>query len=190
MSKTTTKQAISYAFKELLHEKSLNKITINDITDKCKINRQTFYYHFKDILELIEWICEIEAEKALKENKTYDTWQEGFIAIFDMIRNDKIFIVNIYRHVPREYLQKYLYKVTYQLLYNVVTETSKDMVVRDEDKAFIANFYKFGFVGIVMEWIENDMQENPTMIVEKLNSLIQGTCKNALNNARADKNNK
>lgn len=53
------------------------------------MNRQTFYYHFHDILELTEWICEEDAERALKENRTYDTWQEGFLSIFDMIKKDK-----------------------------------------------------------------------------------------------------
>ena len=53
MSKATTKFAIAFAFKELLLEKSIDKITINDITEKCGINRQTFYYHFHDIYELI-----------------------------------------------------------------------------------------------------------------------------------------
>ena len=86
MSKATTKMAIAFAFKELLLEKPLNKITVNDIAEKCEMNRQTFYYHFHDTLELTEWICEQDAERALKENKTYDTWQEGFLAIFDMIK--------------------------------------------------------------------------------------------------------
>ena len=67
MSKATTKLAIAYAFKELLLEKPLNKITVGDIAEKCDMNRQTFYYHFHDILELTEWICEGDAERALKE---------------------------------------------------------------------------------------------------------------------------
>ena len=46
MSKATTKMAIAFAFKELLLEKPLNKITVNDIAEKCEMNRQTFYYHF------------------------------------------------------------------------------------------------------------------------------------------------
>ena len=62
MSKATTKFAIAFAFKELLLEKSIDKITINDITEKCGINRQTFYYHFHDIYELIEWICETKED--------------------------------------------------------------------------------------------------------------------------------
>ena len=63
MSKATTKFAIAFAFKELLLEKSIDKITINDITEKCGINRQTFYYHFHDVYELIEWICETDHRK-------------------------------------------------------------------------------------------------------------------------------
>ncbi len=56
MSGLTTKKAIAYTFKDLLKEKPFNKITINDIANKCDINRQTFYYHFQDIRDLIEWI--------------------------------------------------------------------------------------------------------------------------------------
>lgn len=187
MSKITTKIAIAFAFKELLLERPLNKITINDITEKCEINRQTFYYHFHDILELTEWICEQDAERALKENRTYDTWQEGFLAIFHMIKRDQAFIVNIYHNVPKDYLYRYLYKVTYKLLYDVLEEQSAGMVIREEDKAFIANFYKYGFVGLVSEWIDSGMKEDPKMIIERLNSLIQGSFHHALNNAKVNK---
>ena len=188
MSKVTTKLAIAYAFKELLLEKPFDKITVNDITEKCEMNRQTFYYHFHDILELTEWICEEDAERAIKENRTYETWQEGFYAVFEMINRDKAFIINIYHHVPKDYLYRYLYRVTYQLLYNVLEEKAEGMVVREEDKAFIANFYKYGFVGLVLEWIDKGMREDPKVIIERLNSLIQGNFSHALSNARLDKN--
>ena len=166
MSKATTKFAIAFAFKELLLEKSIDKITINDITEKCGINRQTFYYHFHDIYELIEWICETDADHVLKQNKTYDTWQEGFLAIFHLLKKDEPFVVNIYHNAPRGYIYRYLYKVTYQLIYNVLEEKAADMVVREEDKAFIADFYKYGFVGLVLEWIDKGMKEDPKQIIE------------------------
>lgn len=187
MSKATTKKAIASAFKDLLLEKSFDKITVNDIADKCEINRQTFYYHFHDILELTEWICEEDAENALKENKTYETWQEGFLAIFEMIKRDKAFIINIYHHVPQDYLYRYLHRVTYQLLYDVLEEKAQGMVVREEDKSFIANFYKYGFVGLVLEWIDNGMKEDPQTIINRLNSLVQGSFDEALQNSKLNK---
>ncbi len=71
-----TKRAMGAAFKKLLLEKPLNKITVQDITDECGVNRQTFYYHFDDIPDFISWICLNDADQALKDNKTYETWQE------------------------------------------------------------------------------------------------------------------
>lgn len=183
MGKETTKKAIAYAFKELLLEKPINKITINDIAAKCDINRQTFYYHFHDIVDLTEWICEVEGESALKKNTTYSTWQEGYLGIFEILRQDKVFVTNIYRHTPIEYLNRYLYRVTYQLLYNVVSEKAGNRVIREEDKRFVANFYKYGFVGLVTEWIADDMKEDPRVIVSRLNDLIEGSFDNALEKA-------
>ena len=58
-----TKKALAPSLKNLLLKKPLNKITINDITDDCGINRMTFYYHFKDIYDLAEWACLQEAAK-------------------------------------------------------------------------------------------------------------------------------
>ena len=104
-----------------------------------------------------------------------------------MIKKDQAFIINIYHNVPRDYLYRYLYRVTYQLLYNVLEEAADGMVVRDEDKAFIANFYKYGFVGLVLEWIDGGMKEEPKVIIDRLNSLIQGSFNHALNNAKVNK---
>ena len=188
MSKLTTKKAIGYAFKELLLEKPFNKISVNDITDKCGINRQTFYYHFCDIRDLVEWICVEDAENALKDNRTYKNWVDGFLAIFDLLKKDRIFVLNIYKNAHRDLLENYLHKVTYDLLLNVVNEKAINYLVREDDKEAIANFYKFGFVGIVLEWVENDMRQDATEIVNQLAYLIHGTLDTAL--ANADKRNK
>ena len=94
-----TKRALEQSLKNLLLKKPLTKITINDIAEDCGINRMTFYYHFKDIYDLVEWSCTEDARKALEENKTYDTWQKGFLQIFEAVRENKPFIMNVYRLV-------------------------------------------------------------------------------------------
>ena len=78
----TTKKALAASLKHLLLQKPLNKITISDIARDCGINRMTFYYHFKDIYDLVEWMCIDESAKALEGKKEYDTWQQGFWASF------------------------------------------------------------------------------------------------------------
>lgn len=84
-----TKRALEQSLKNLLLKKPLNKITINDIAEDCGINRMTFYYHFKDIYDLVEWSCLEDARKALDKNKTYDTWQQGFLQIFEEVLENK-----------------------------------------------------------------------------------------------------
>ena len=60
-----TKDAIAKALTDLLQERPIEKITIKDITDRCGISRQTFYYHFSDIYDLMEWTLDKELRKAL-----------------------------------------------------------------------------------------------------------------------------
>lgn len=182
-----TKRALEASLKNLLLQKPLNKITVGDIANDCGINRMTFYYHFKDIYDLIEWSCVEDATKALEGKKTYDTWQEGFLNIFNAVLDNKPFIMNVYRSVSREQIEMYLYKLTYNLLIDVVNEKSVGMAVSDEDKNFIADFYKYAFVGIMLNWIRNDMKEEPKQIVDHLSVLIHGNITRTLNNVRTDK---
>lgn len=175
-----TKKALAASLKKLLTKKTLDKITIIDIVQDCEVNRQTFYYHFQDIYDLIEWIFATDTAKVLGEKRTYDTWQQGFLQIFDYVLENKDFIINTYNSISRERLERYLHEITYNLLISVVEEKAEGMRVRDSDKQFIAHFYKFGFVGLMLEWIRKGMKEDPTEIVGHLGVLLQGDIKRAL----------
>ncbi len=147
----------------------------------------TFYYHFKDIYDLIEWSCEEDARRAIEGNKTYDTWEQGFLNLFYAVEENKPFIMNVYRYVSREQIEQYLYRVVFDLLIDVVEECSQGLNVRKNDKRFIADFYKYGFVGLMLEWIQHDMKQDPKEIVSQLNILIDGDVKRALEKQRQDK---
>ena len=116
----TTKQDLEASLKKVMLQKPLDKITISDITSDCGISRMAFYYHFKDIYDLVEWSCLEDAKRALQGKKTYD------------------------------------------LLKAVVEEKTAGMQIREEQKEFIANFYKYSFVGIMLDWIKQGMKEDRT----------------------------
>ena len=182
-----TKRALEQSLKNLLLQKPLHKITISDIADDCGINRMTFYYHFKDIYDLVEWSCQEDAAKALAGKKTYETWQQGFEQIFEAVLANKPFIMNVYHSVSREQVETYLYKLTYDLLEGVVEEQAQGMSVRQEDKAFIATLYKYMFVGLMLDWIKSDMKGDPALMVERLEQVIHGSVSAALGRLRTDK---
>ena len=91
--------------------------------------------------------------------KTYDTWQEGLQQIFEAVLENKPFILNVYRSVKREQVENYLYSLTYQLIEGVVEEQSENLRVTEEQKKFIADFYKYSFVGVMLDWIKRGMKE-------------------------------
>lgn len=170
-----TKRALEQSLKNLLLKKPLNKITVADIADDCGINRMTFYYHFKDIYDLVEWSCLEDAKRALDEKKTYDTWQQGLLQIFEAVQENKPFIMNVYRCVHAEQVEKYLQPLVDGLLIGVLEEESRGMTIRDEDKQFIAQVYSYIFIGLMLDWIKNNMREDPRQIVERLARLIKGS---------------
>ncbi len=147
----------------------------------------TFYYHFKDIYDLIEWSCVEDAARALEGKKTYNTWEQGFLQIFEAVLDNRPFVMNVYHSVSREQIERYLYQLTYDLLIGVVEEKAAGMSVRDEDKKFIADFYKFAFVGLMLDWIKNGMKEDPQSIIDRLSILLHGNIAAALDRYRADR---
>lgn len=176
----TTKEALALSLKKLLLQKTLDKITVKDVVEDCGVNRQTFYYHFQDIYDLLSWLFVQEAEKTLKENRTHDTWKIGLLQGLYYIREHKKLIVNAYHSVARENLERYLYTVTFDLMMYVIEEEAVGFKVDKEDKKFIADFYKYAFVGLVLEWIREGMKEEPEKIVSQLGKLIDGNFKKDL----------
>ena len=152
----TTKQALEESLKHMLLKKPLDKITIRDITEDCGVSRMAFYYHFKDIYDLVEWACIEDASKALQGKKTYETWQEQ--------------------------MERFLYQLTYGLIRGVVEEQSRGTAVSEEDKSFIAEFYKYSFVGVMLDWIRQGMTDDPQVLTGKISAAMRGSIANAIRN--------
>ena len=178
----TTKRALEASLKNLLLQKPLDKITITDLTTDCGISRMAFYYHFRDIYDLVEWACLEESTKALQGKKTYETWQEGLLQIFEAVYENKPFIINAYHAVSREQIENYLFHLTHDLIMGVVLEQSKETALSDAQKNFIADFYKYSFVGIMLDWIRQGMKDDYTSICDNMCITIQGNITNSIKN--------
>ena len=181
-----TKKALEASLKKMLLQKPLDRITIRDITDDCGISRMAFYYHFRDIYDLVEWACIADASRALQGKKTYDTWQEGLSQIFEAVLENRPFVLNAFRCVSREQMERFLFEVTYGLIRGVVDEQSEGASMTGEQRAFIADFYKYSFVGLMLDWIRRGMSEDYAGLVRNISLTVQGSIANAVQNfARA-----
>ena len=137
-----TKDAIAKALTDLLQERPIEKITIKDITDRCGINRQTFYYHFSDIYDLMEWTMDKELRKALGTREISPTdWKEYVRKIFAVMRSRKRGLLNAYDEKNRLYYEVFLKKEIQPVVRQLVSECPEAEEVSEEKKTFIEEVY-------------------------------------------------
>ena len=77
-------------------------------------------------------------------------------------------------------LDEILYNVFYRIILRFIRDESEGINICEEEKNFIANFYKYAFVGITLDWVDSFMKVNPEIIVFRVSRLIGGDLRTAL----------
>lgn len=180
--KEPMKQRIAQAFTEQLQEKPLEQITVKGLTEQLGISRQTFYYYFHDIYEIIEWIFETESDLILSGFSTIDSWQFGYILMLQWVLNHRGLILGCYRSIRRDYVETFMNRILYSYIHQVVEEQAQGMLVTAQQKEFISRFFTLAINAISLEWIGKGMTDNPSDLAEQVNILIKGDFQKALLN--------
>lgn len=121
----------------------------------------------------------------LPAKKTYDTWSEGLVQIFDAVYENKPFILNAYRCISRDQIESFLFHLTSDLLMNVVEEKAEGTSISEEDRRFIADFYKYSFVGLMLDWIKQGMKDDYVDLAHKISITIHGSLTHSIENFAA-----
>ena len=174
MSSFTKKEIIATFFR-LLEEKPLSKISVKNIVEACGINRNTFYYYYKDIYDLVDDIFNIETEKVTSQNPVHGHWQEGCLQSMHYLAEHSMIIHNVLNSISPEAIKSYIFKVAHRLLMTFSNKVTEGRFVPEEDKEFIADFYSHAFVGIFYEWIRDGMKQEPEKFIEMMGRLLNGS---------------
>lgn len=178
-----TRRAIIATFIELLNERPLDKITVNEIVQRCGVNRNTFYYYYQDIYALIDEIFQAETARISEDTNDFSSWSEAFLAATHFARENKRAIYHIYHSVSRERLEEYLYGVTRANITRFVRSLSAGLTVADGDVQLIADFYTYALVGQVLEWLNHGMKTDQEQVIERAAVLFDGSIRRALEHA-------
>ena len=102
--------------------------------------------------------------------------------IFEAVMENKPFILNVYHALSRDQIENYLFHLTYDLIEGVVEEKAAGMHVTKEQKQFVADFYKYSFVGLMLDWIKNGMKDDYQELVHHICTAMSGNITNSLQN--------
>ncbi|MBC3887866.1 TetR family transcriptional regulator [Acetobacterium paludosum] len=175
--KKYAKEAIIASFKELASQKSIDRVTVKEICDHCGVNRQTFYNHFSDLMAVFKYIFHEELAREIDQNRTFETWGGGFLATMNYTKRHAKMILHIYHSSYWPEANTYLTHLSNRLLDCVVAECVKelDVELKEVDQKFIVNFYRHVFNGLLIDWVDDGMTEEPEIILKKLLIMIRGS---------------
>lgn len=152
------KTVIAEGAMRLLVEKKVKKLTVKDITEECNITRQTFYYHFEDIPDLMRWIAEKMFDKIMSEILDKDDPESALrymlsVAI-DMHPNMERVMQSKYGDEIEKKVNEFVYRFSMELI-------EKNGMFKNYsigERKFILRFYSQAIVGVVRGWTKEDMQ--------------------------------
>ena len=170
-----TKRLLADTLIELLAKRPLDKITVKELVATCHVNRQTFYYNFQDIYDLIAWIFAEKTKEILDGGKIYENWQDSFREIVRSMLENKSLILNSFRSLHRTHMERYLKDWIRPIIERRIDLQSKGVILLPEDRSFIINIYTLGFIGLLMEWVENDMTEEYPSQIDQFIKLVDGS---------------
>ncbi len=152
----TMKETISSAYLTLANRKSIDKITIKDLVEECGISRQTFYYHFKDIIEVIDWTIGRNCEKTLAESLKQSTTAAAIGVYVDMVIQNRESLRRGLTSSKKDYIQKAMFRSLQNYLQELFRKTRPSIPISTVTEQLTLQFCAGGIAGILLVYCQNE----------------------------------
>ncbi len=177
---SSTKNAFAAALKKMMAVKPMDKITVKDLVDICGVNRQTFYYHFDDVYDLLEWVFEEDAKRVLPKRIVYDHWREDVVAFFEYLYENHTFAMNVYNSNSRRYMLRFLKQRLEGCIRGFAEIVCEGRNIDRRDYEFIIEFYANGIIGLISQWLDMGMPASTPADRERFLIMLDNSVENML----------
>lgn len=169
-----TKQALCNALKRLLVIKNFQHITISDITNEAGFNRQTFYYHFQDIYDLLSWgfAQEMSHLAPYLENSTQNTWHEALSRAMNYFSRNQYLCSCIINGIGHEQLMLALHDSICGIIRHIITHESDLRPIPPKHLDFTVEFYASAIGNCIYNWIRGGLKESPEEMLDHLSFVL------------------
>ena len=186
-----TKLQLAAALKILMAQKSMDKITIAELTNLCNIRRQSFYYHFEDIYDLLRWMIENEAISLLKQQEGALLWKEGLLQLFRYLEENRTVCLCALKSVGRDHLRRFFEADIYAIIHRTIEQLTENIGVHNNLDSFVdvemlTHFYVVALAGMIESWLLGEIDRTPEQLIQFvdiiLNDQINGAAARVLQN--------
>ena len=179
-----TKEMLAESLMKLLARRTLDKITIQDIVDDCGYNRQTFYYHFHDIYDLIDWIFAAQTQELIEKCRACGSLDVGVDAVIAYMRENRRLILNILRSVNGEKLLDNLYRSAQSIVLSALENHPGMQELSTEYRELVAEAFKYALAGLLIDWMRAGIPEDRVNKVRTMKAVYIGALEYALDTVR------
>ena len=169
-----TKEALATALKKLLEQQPLSKISVKHITDYCNISRNTFYYHFKDKYELINWMFYTDMLENVNSFNDPSKLTESFVKVCKALYAERKFYFACFQYVGQNSLFESLYEIYYELWkINIDMGYSEcGFKLSESELSLMAKLKAHALVGIIKDWVDEGMHDNYMKYFEQIREIL------------------
>lgn len=166
--RTNVDGMLAESFKELASKTAIDKITIKEITDKAGVIRPTFYNHFQDKYELLEWIIQTEILDPIIPLMQEGHLREGLILIFANLQKDKSFYMKVVRLEGQNSCENITRKFIKEILFTFINEKAGNKIAAQKGLTvdMIAEYFAQSMTFVVINWLKRNMSLTPVQMAD------------------------
>ena len=143
-----TKRALAAALKELMETRPFSKISVSDSCEKCQMNRKSFYYHFKDKYDLVNWIYYTEFIEVVRKKEFMSAWD-----LLDDLCSYFYDNKDFYRKMLSVEGQNSFLEYFRDIVVSIVSDDIEHIFGKEEAGDFYVDFYTDAFVAAIKRWL-------------------------------------
>ncbi len=173
---------LAESLKELAEKQPIDKITIKEITDKAGVIRPTFYNHFQDKYELLEWIIMSELLEPVKPLIRNEMVDQALILLFSNIEKEKEFYIKASRLDGQNSFES----IVRQCIKSVLLEVLKDNATGRKcqypwiNMELVAEYHAQSMCFLVLNWLRTGMTISAKEMADTYNYMIRHSIEDVL----------
>lgn len=144
------KAKIAQTLYELLKHKSLDKITVKELVDACNISRQSFYYHFQDIMDVVEWCQNQSLKQSIERSLEAPSYKEAIRGLIYETFEHRVLIQQLMASQRRSEMERLFLKAIRTYLQALHRSKGSRISCSQEDLETVLSFCSCGLVGILL----------------------------------------
>lgn len=169
-----TQKAIIDTFQDMLKKMPFDKITVTAIVSACEISSNTFYYHYRDIYDLLDVWLQIKWKKYFVDKLESMSWQDALKELLKAMQSNADLVYHLSAPLSRERIERFVFESTDDIFYRLVCMEAGDASVSEKVLRIVAEYNSYSLLGFLLKFLWNRMEGDIDESVDQISDIFKG----------------